>query len=393
MVLNATPLKQQLAKYLETDAEAIQFCWKGRVGLYGLLKALGIGPGDEVILPAYTCIVVPNAIKYLQATPVYVDIDPRTYNMDTTAIGAKITANTKVIIAQNTYGLSSDIDEIRPFAEAHGLKVLEDCTHGFGGYYKQVQNGKNVDAAFYSSQWNKTFSTGIGGIVVINDPELREKMQEFETELQAPSFKDRTLLQFQLYLRDLLGYSTLYWSALKFYRYLTANNIIVGSSSGEEITGIQMPDGYFTGFSSTQVKRTTYELNRLEQNLEHRRQVAQFYDAVLSKLGLVVPFQPDYATHTFVKYPLLVKDREAVFAEAFKRNIPIHDWFISPLHPIQEGLERWNFQAADFPVASKIAQHVINLPTDLFVNSSMQRRIEQFIIDLKDQFSSFEQLP
>ena len=101
--------------------------WKGRVALYSILKAMGLGEGDEVILPAITCVVAANPIIYLGAKPVYVDIDPKTYNVDVTKIEQKITKRTKIILAQNTYGLSSDIDSISEIAGRHTLKMQEGC--------------------------------------------------------------------------------------------------------------------------------------------------------------------------------------------------------------------------------------------------------------------------
>ncbi len=101
-------MKEQITPYLGSEAGNICFYWKGRVALYALLKAMGIEEGDEVILPAYTCVVVPNAILYLGAKPVYVDVSTKTHNMGIEAVSAAISDRTKAIFCQNTYGLSSD---------------------------------------------------------------------------------------------------------------------------------------------------------------------------------------------------------------------------------------------------------------------------------------------
>ena len=118
-------------------------------------------PGDEVILPGLTCVVVPNAILYAGFVPVYVDIDPDTFNMEPSQIEAKITNKTKVIIIQNTFGLSSNIEDVLDIAKKYQLITIDDCTHGFGGSYNGNPNGGMTDAVFYSSQWNKPFSTVI----------------------------------------------------------------------------------------------------------------------------------------------------------------------------------------------------------------------------------------
>ena len=131
---------------------------------------MGVKDNDEVILPAFTCVVVPNAIMYLKAKPVYIDINPETYNISIEKIDEAITENTKVIICQNTFGLSSNIEDIIQIAKKNNLFTIEDCTHGFGGYDNGKPNGTYCDAAFYSTQWNKPFSTGIGGFLVVVIP-------------------------------------------------------------------------------------------------------------------------------------------------------------------------------------------------------------------------------
>jgi hypothetical protein len=100
--------------------------WKGRVAIYAVLRALGVREGDEVIMPGYTCVVAVNPVKYLGAKPVYVDIEPHTFNIDPAGIEAKITPRTRLIMAQHTYGYPAEIDEIMTIANRHGLLVLED---------------------------------------------------------------------------------------------------------------------------------------------------------------------------------------------------------------------------------------------------------------------------
>src|SRR3989339_2196666 len=107
------------------NAKAFSF-WKGRVALYAILKALGMTENDEVILPGYTCVMDLNPIKYLAARPVYVDIEPKTFNMDVSLLEEKITPKTKVIIAQHTYGYVCDMDAILDIANRHNITVIED---------------------------------------------------------------------------------------------------------------------------------------------------------------------------------------------------------------------------------------------------------------------------
>jgi perosamine synthetase len=110
--------------------------WKARVALYAILKSLGVSCGDEVILPGYTCVVDVNPIKYLGAKPVYVDIEPNTFNMNPALLESNITPKTKIIVAQHTYGYPCDMDAIMAIAAKRGIVVIEDCCLSFGSTYK-----------------------------------------------------------------------------------------------------------------------------------------------------------------------------------------------------------------------------------------------------------------
>ena len=115
---------------------------KGRVALYAILRALDIGRGDEVIVPAFTCVAVPNAILYAGAGPVWVDIDPATYTIDPAAVENAISSRTRAVLAQNTFGLSAELDAIMAIAERHHLTVVDDCTHL--GFHDRL--GEEADA-------------------------------------------------------------------------------------------------------------------------------------------------------------------------------------------------------------------------------------------------------
>jgi dTDP-4-amino-4,6-dideoxygalactose transaminase len=140
--------KGLIGAYLDYKVDVFLF-WKGRVALYSILKAIVVKLSDEIILPAFTCVVVVNPIIYLGTKPVYADINSRTFNIDIENIEKKITPRTKVILAQNTFGLSSDLAPIMEVARKYNLWVIEDCAHGFGGNYKGKKNGTIADAAFF----------------------------------------------------------------------------------------------------------------------------------------------------------------------------------------------------------------------------------------------------
>ncbi|HOL32773.1 MAG TPA: DegT/DnrJ/EryC1/StrS family aminotransferase, partial [Anaerohalosphaeraceae bacterium] len=162
--------------------------WKARVALYAILRGLNIGDGDEVILPGYTCVMDVNPIKYVGAKPVYADIEPNTFNMVPDFVEEKITLRTKLIIAQHTYGYPCDMERILQIAQKHAIPVIEDCCLALGSRYKGQLVGTFGRAAYFSFQWNKPFTTGLGGMAITNDSGLAQKIERlYAAEATEPS--------------------------------------------------------------------------------------------------------------------------------------------------------------------------------------------------------------
>ena len=357
--------KKEIVSFLNANENRIFLYWKGRVALYAILKAMGVGKDDEVILPAFTCVVVSNAIIYLGAKPVYVDIDMETFNPSFENIKKAVTLSTKVIICQNTFGLSSDIEEITTFSKERNIFTIEDCTHGFGGFYNQKPNGSYCDAAFYSTQWNKPFSTGIGGFALINNLKMLEPIQIVNQDLIAPSFKQRVFLKLLYFVREKLLNKHIYWHLIKFYRFLSRNNLVLGSSSGAEISSVVMPPNYFMKLSEIQMKKGIKNIQFITVDLSQRQRNAQIYTEYLKNRNKNHVSAALFENHSFLKYPLLVENRDEIFSLAEKNNIALGDWFNSPLHPVQKDFEQWHLNPELFPNAVFAARHVVNLPTDV----------------------------
>ena len=355
--------RNKISSYLANNKD-IFFYWKGRVALYALLKGMKISKGDEVILPGYTCVVVPNAIKYLGGIPIYLDVDKKTMNPLLESYQKAVTSNTKVIITQNTFGLSSEVDTIAKFARSNGIYTIEDWTHGFGGTYKGKPNGSYCDAAFFSTQWNKPFSSGIGGFSSINNKELIKPLQRVNETLINPSFKERLVLSALLFARDNILNESNYWRLRSLYRFLSKHNLVVGSSQGEELSGINQPSGYFKGISSIHLKKGNKNLESFEDLILRRKENADVYTQVLEKEGKYHVARVLHNDHSFLKYPVLVKDRQHFEQLAFEAKIELGDWFCSPLYPVKDKWELWELDKNTIPVAVWLAKHIVNLPTE-----------------------------
>lgn len=170
-----TEFEQRFAAYCGCKY-GVAVC-NGTVALHLALVALGIGKGDEVIIPDFTMIATAFAVCYTGATPVFVDADPDTWNIDTTKIEEKIAPRTKAIIPVHLFGLMCDMDAINAIAKKHNLKVLEDAAEAHGAEYKGRRAGSCSDLAAFSFFANKNITTGEGGMVVTNDEELYNKLR------------------------------------------------------------------------------------------------------------------------------------------------------------------------------------------------------------------------
>lgn len=374
--------KARISDHLGVLPSRISLYWKGRVGLYALLQAMGIQKEDEVILPAFTCVVVPNAILYLGAIPIYVDIDPTTMNPQLEIIRGAVTEKTTCIIIQNTFGLSSHVEEIVAFAKEKGILTIEDCTHGFGGNYNHKPNGTYCDAAFYSTQWNKPFSTGIGGFTLLNNMDFHEKLMEINEKLLPPSKKDTYILASLLQARKYLLHDSTYWSALKLYRSLSKSGLTVGSSKSEELIDSKQPKNYFMGSSKTQEKVGIQSLNYLNEMLERRKKNGRIYNDFMRQHGKWNYADCDLDNHSFLNFPIFVTDKRVFRRKAEKAKIRLGDWFVSPIHPVLEHFERWKIEPTHFPIASQFSSTIVNIPTDVASVDKVLRFLENNLDEL-----------
>ena len=362
-------MKLGLAKYLGVSEESIHLYWKGRVGLYAILRSMGIAQGDEVIIPAFTCVVVANAIIYCGAKPVYVDVLPESFHFNPDALRSAVSERTKLIIAQNTFGVPPDYETLEALCEDLDIPCIEDCTHGLGTLYKGERLPPNfVKASFYSFQWNKPLSAGLGGLVYCRDQKLNAKLIGVNKYLMSPSFKTRVFLSLLLKIRPIVDYPIFYWPLLRTYRLLSRLGLVVGSSSGEEISGIDMPKDFFMGMAKVQAQTISNKIGDLDALILKRK--AQF-----DKYAEVLQQSPKLPSgHSALKFPVLVSDKLRFEEKAERAGVKLGDWMCSPIHPVKENWEKWHYEKGQATVAEWVSRHILNLQTDLS-DAEMKRTI------------------
>ena len=257
-------------------------------GLHLALATIGVGPGDEVIVPSFTFIASANAILYTGATVVFCEIDPRTFNADPADIEKRITKKTKAIMPVDQIGLGCDIDAINGIAKRHGVDVVEDAAPTIGGTYKGRRVGSNAHQTVFSFHPRKVITTGEGGMITTDDEALADKARKLRAHAMSVSDLDRHKADKPI----LEEYSELGFN----YR----------------MTDIQASIGLV-------------QIRRLDELLRIRVAKADRYRRELADLTKVrTPSTPPYATHTYQSYCLDLDasiDRDDLMARLLRRGV------------------------------------------------------------------------
>lgn len=191
----------------------------GRMAFYVLMEALGIGEGDEVILTAFTCSVMPNAVMKRGARPVYADIDRDTFGSSAIAIQKVITARTKLIVAQHSFGIPCDIEPIIRLAKECGIYVIEDCAIALDSSLTGIKVGNWGDAAIFSTDHSKPLNTVIGGMLYTQNPEIHERVKRLANMASSLSEEHQQSL-FRQMLFERKHYAPTRYPRAKIYNYI-----------------------------------------------------------------------------------------------------------------------------------------------------------------------------
>jgi perosamine synthetase len=317
-----------------------------------------------------TNIVVPNAIRYTEARPVYVDCRLDNYNMDLELAEARITHRTKVLLIQHTFGIPVDMDAALALAARHGLILIEDCVHSLGATYDGRMVGSLGRAAFFSTEETKTITSTMGGMAVTNDPDLAARMQAFQASCPWPSARLTTRYVLRLIIYHVLTQPYVHPYVRLIYRALRRTPqtaLAPQTTTYEEQRGLP-PADYEQRLSNVQAVLALRQLRRLEADLVHRREVADAYTAQLLAHNMTVPSVPLKAQPAFVRYPVWVEDPAAAIRAASSYAL-LGEWFTSVLEeaasPAHAGYEK-----GSCPQAETATRHLANLPTHPRVNRS-----------------------
>lgn len=316
-----TELEERLAAF--TGAAYCITVANGTDALQIAQMALGIGPGDEVITPGFTYIATAETVALLGAKPVYVDVDPNTYNLDPAKLEAAITSRTKAIIPVSLYGQCADFDAINAIAAKYGIPVIEDAAQSFGARYKAKRSCNLSTIACTSFFPSKPLGCyGDGGAIFTNDAELAKVMRQI-----ARHGQDR--------------------------RY---HHVRVGVNSR---------------LDTLQAAILLPKLEIFEQELAQREQVAGRYAAFLQEAQIAAPFVEEHNQSAWAQYTVQVEERDAVQERLKAAGVPTAVHYPIPLNR-QPAVRD---DQACLPVGDSIAARVMSLPMHPYLDEASQRHI------------------
>jgi perosamine synthetase len=293
-------------------------CSNGTVSLHLILLAMGVGPGDEVIMPTLTYIATANTVRYCGATPIFVDSEEDTFNIDPKKIEEKITSRTKAIMPVHLYGLPADMEAILEISRNYSIPVIEDAAEAHGAEYKGKRVGSFGLAASFSFFGNKVITSGEGGMVVTDDEELYQKMKLLKGQAVSPEKK--------------------YWHIAVGYNY--------------RMTNMQAAVGLG-------------QLENIDWHIAERERIAKLYMKYLKGTETYMKMQyvpsdykQTYWMNNIILQDVVANERDQVMEVMEACNIEMRPVFY-PMHIMPPYLDN----TLSYPIAEKLGARGISLPS------------------------------
>lgn len=370
---NTKALRAELSLYF--DGAEVFLTNSGRSAMVTILRALGIGRGDEVVIQAFNCNAVVNPILWVGATPRYADIDD-TYNIDPSYVEDLITPRTRAIVAQHTFGMPAQLDMLRAIADKHNLVLIEDCAHALGATYEGERVGTIGDVAFLSFGRDKVISSVYGGAIIARTSIASRIAKEYETvEFPSTAWTAQQLAHppITTFARATFPFGALILIGAQRIRLLS-RAVSKGERRGVRPAAFpaRLPDA-LAGLALRQFKK-------LERFNAHRRQVADVYaETLAASEAFVLPISPSGSI--FLRYPIQCADPRAVRAFSQKRGFILGDWYANVLDPAGTDMRAMGYEAGSCPRAEEASAHIVNLPTHILLSTKKARHLADALVD------------
>lgn len=349
--------ERRFADWLGVDGgpTAVHAFGSGRAALFAVVRALGMGAGDAVVVPAFTCRSVTHAIRSAGAAVVFADIETDTFGLDVQAVLEVITPQVRAVLLQHSFGLPGrDVDALLALARARGLLVIEDCAHALGAVWRGRPVGTLADAAIFSFERGKVLTTIHGGMAVVNPPAAAARLRR-QAE-QAPQPEPRAL-------RALLG------SVGLDHRQCcggAGDAALAAAMAGTAPTPRMWPEEfegrpcalYGQRMAPVVAALAQVQFDRLDEVLTRRRAQAAAWQAWADAAGHKRARVPDGAEPAWLRFPLWVDAATKAAPQALEEQLGVEVglWFTTPEHPVPS-------PRAHCPHGMDACARVINLPT------------------------------
>lgn len=341
-------LEQALASYLNV-AQVVSLA-TGTAALELALKALDIGEGDEVITTPMTFIATSNACLYVGATPVFVDVEPDTGNLDAGLLEAAITPRTKAVLPVHLYGAMCDMKALRALCDQHGLKLVADCAHALESRRDGLNSAGLVDAACYSFYATKNLSCGEGGAVATPHQEIAERLKVLRTHGMSKNAADRYTGSYQ------------HWDMIELGRKANLPDLLAA---------LLLP-----------------QIAKLNELLARREAIAQRYQKAFSAMeGVDFPKVPAGAVSGRHLFTIWVQRRDDFIKELQERGIGVAVNYRA-VHLLSYYRQRFGFKPGDFPNAERIGERTISLPMYPGLSDQEVERVIQAVSEVAQKLKA-----
>lgn len=373
--------KHALEKYFDI-AHAYVFD-SGRSALYFALKSLDVKRSDEVLVQAYTCVVVTNAIVHAGARPIFIDVK-NDFNMDPEDLEKKITEKSKVLIVQHTFGLAADLDKLLSVAKRHNLKVIEDCAHSFGAKHRGKLVGTFGDIGMLSFGSDKIISCARGGALIVNDEWISEKIKKLQNELPQPGIV-KTVQH--------IMHFPFFYVGKKLYSFYLGKIILVAAKKFLLMNKVIYPEEkqgesvncYPSHLANSLAGILLNQLEGVDLINAHRKKIADFYENNLNNSKIELPFDRNKINSeecVYLRYPVLIKEPARLFSFAKKQGIILGNWYGTVIAPKDIDMNKTQYKPGSCPNAERLAPLSVNLPT----NRSMTLEDAARVVEMMNSF-------
>ncbi len=349
-----------------------------RSSIAACLGAWGIGPGDKVLISAFTCLAVPTGIIAVGAKPIYADVNPLSLNNSESQLINLIEDNVKAIIIQHTMGFGVSFSKLIEIAAERNILLIEDCALSWGAVQSGVLLGSKADAVIFSMELSKTISTGWGGVLLSRNKKLSIQLDEHYASLGKPKIGRVIKETFQTAISGICQKPEFHWFG-KYIIYLFFKfNIFKYSTPVNEIKGYPSPD-FILRLALPQLFLLAFQWKKMSEiQVKHDKNISYFINGIgeLENFKVV-----DYAdlNHTVSPRICFYTDDRLLFTDWFLENgVEVGYWFDGPLSPLPES-EKFNFYPELFPNANAVASHIVNLPFHCRLTHSDIRKIASLV--------------